>query len=65
MIFLKSFVAGILALLAYVLLIAVALWLRTRATSGGVIVGPGWLFLTGALLIFGAAFYWAFSRNRQ
>ena len=67
MIFVKSFAAGIAALIAYVALMVLfvwfRIWLRTRgALDAGWIVGPGWPLLIGALLIFSGAFVWAFKR---
>jgi hypothetical protein len=67
MIFVKSFAAGIVALIGYVVLLALyvwfRVWLRTRgALDAGVIAGPGWPLLIGALLIFGGAFFWTFKR---
>lgn len=66
MIVVRSFLAGILALVGYAILIVLALWALTPREDGvGVIVGPGWPILIGAVLVFAGAFCWAFSKGRR
>lgn len=64
MIFFKSLLAGTLAMLGYALVIILALgFLHATDTGVGVIVGPGWPFLIGAVLVFGTAFYWMLKKR--
>lgn len=67
MIFVKSFAAGMFALVGYVCLVALffwfRMWMRTQGSlDAGWVVVPGWPLLIGALLISGGAFAWAFKR---
>jgi hypothetical protein len=66
MVFVKSILAGTLALFAYVFLSILALRFYTPPDTGvGVIAGPGWPFLIGAVLVFGTAFYWMFKKSSR
>jgi len=61
MILVKSLLAGVAALIVYVLLVTFVAWLLTPNE------GIGWIpilpILIGAALFFAAAFYWTFRRG--
>jgi hypothetical protein len=75
MIYVKSFLAGVAALIAYVLLfVFIVTIFMDRLVPGpaslldnvGYVSNspwiPAWLIATGALLVFAAASYWTFKR---
>jgi hypothetical protein len=63
---LKSLAAGVVALIGYAALMWIILWLelwwgnRGNDSGIGVIEGPGWPVVVGALLVFLSAFAWSF-----
>ena len=71
MAYIKSFLAGLLGLVAY--FVCVALWtvrghISIGEGSGGigfVSVGPTELILPGGLIAFAVAFWWKWRRTRQ
>jgi hypothetical protein len=63
MIYVKSFLTGLAALILAALLAIVILLARLKMSSGegmGVIEGPGWPVLAVSLLAFAAGFFWRF-----
>ena len=68
MILIKSFAAGAVALLLYLLLIGAVLWLRTPAGGVGAVAFPMWpvlIVLIGGLLVFAAVCHWTFRRTSK
>ena len=75
MIFVKSLLAGVAALVLYLLLAGAIVWRLLaplklppiRADAGGFTWGgpwiPIWPIPIGAVLVFAAAFYWIFKRR--
>jgi hypothetical protein len=69
-VFLKSFAAGIIALIAYIVVLAVypfvQMWWQVRRTGSGgigmVVTTVGLLQFIVGLLIFALAFWWEFRR---
>jgi uncharacterized membrane protein YqgA involved in biofilm formation len=68
MIYVKSFLAGLAALILAALLGIVVLFARVEMLSSregiGVVVGPGWPLVAISLLAFAAAFFWQYRRIR-
>jgi hypothetical protein len=76
MIYLKSFLVGVAALIAFALIVGALflagpiVYLMRHQAEGGVGVYENspwvsvWVLLIGAALIFATAFYWAFRRSK-
>jgi hypothetical protein len=67
MIYLKSFLTGLAALIATVLIavviFGVKLWMSSDGGMGvGAIAGPGWPVLVVSVLAFAAGFFWQYLR---
>jgi hypothetical protein len=68
MIYLKSFLAGLAALILVALLAIGILFARMEMSSDegiGVVSGPGWPVLAVSLLAFAVGFFWQYRRTRR